>query len=99
MIWTSLILLYIRNLCLHPTLTANPNFDTEIIRNVFDFIQDDTFSSSKLAQSFYLLHGSKSDYSNVDLSHALIEFRDYFLKLVRIETIEVSKNTYEFNIS
>ncbi|RNA21175.1 hypothetical protein BpHYR1_011252 [Brachionus plicatilis] len=85
----------IRNLCLHPSIIQSPKFDHVLLRDFFYFIQDDSFSESKLAQCFYLLHGSKSDYSSVDLGTAKQEFQQYFMCFSTID-VNVNISKYHF---
>ncbi|CAF0935433.1 unnamed protein product [Brachionus calyciflorus] len=85
----------IRNLCLHPILIERPNIDVETLRNFYEFMQDNTFSESRLAQCFYLLHGSKSDYSSFELSAAILEIQNYFSNFSTIDT-NVNTTQYDF---
>ncbi|CAF0852498.1 unnamed protein product [Brachionus calyciflorus] len=85
----------IRNLCLNPILIQKPDFHVSILRPLFDFFVDENFSESRLAQSMYLLHGSKCDLSSVDLTSAIIEIRNY---LLFFESIDTKVNTDEYKI-
>lgn len=76
----------IRNLCLHPILIQKPNFNVSFLKDLYDLMQDMSYSESKLAQCLYLLHASKSDFSSLDLTSALIEFNNIFLNFNSIET-------------
>lgn len=84
----------IRNLCLHPSIIQSPKFDHVLLQDFFNFFKDDSFSDSRLAQCFYLLHGSKSDYSSVSLGTAKQEFQQYFMYF---STIEVNHNIEKFH--
>lgn len=85
----------IRNLCLHPILIQKPNFNVSFLQNLYDFMQDMSYSESKLAQCLYLLHASKSDFSSLDLTSALNEFNNIFLNFNSIET-NVEHKEYNF---
>ncbi|CAF0823261.1 unnamed protein product [Brachionus calyciflorus] len=83
----------IKNFCLNPDVSTIDDFNVTILNDFMNFLNDDEFSDKTLAHSFFLLHGSKTDLSNV--KNPKIILTDLFYNFSSINT-NISINEFSY---
>ncbi|RNA37905.1 hypothetical protein BpHYR1_047027 [Brachionus plicatilis] len=62
----------VKNFCLNSAIMNTDKFNISILNGFMELLDDETNSEKNLAQSFFLLHASKSDFSNIKCSKDII---------------------------
>ncbi|CAF0825117.1 unnamed protein product [Brachionus calyciflorus] len=63
----------IRNLCLNPSVQSNPEFSLEILRELYDFLNQQKFSDDSFAQCIFLIHNSKYEFGKKSFLNKILK--------------------------